>query len=551
MDDNNKMINYSKMQPFKVLILVIVLHTIALGQQNPQIKTDQRRVNSERKKPKVGEKPTTNHDADMTVAPPFDSNYKIGDVCSQCEVADGTREYQGLRAAELKGKLCFINTQNKLVIPPMYDYEVSSFGKYARFEDGFCQVKKGGFVGMIDLYNNVIIPFEYKNCVYNPSSRHIIVTSDTGTGLFDEFGRQLIPCIYQELQNISGYNEYFQAKKGGKFGIVTIDNKILLPFEHDKIQWLPERNVFLVNKNDKYGMANLQGKVEITAEYDVLKYISDTLIYAKKKNKYGILSSKGSVKLPFEFDDMVFQFIKAPEYSLVLKKSKNWFVYTFTDNKYSHECDSIKVNFYEMYYKYYIIKTNNKWGAFSSSRNILPPDYELVEEFQPDPDFLLVTNNRRKALFHLPTNQFITDFFYDIIEYGDRKTLIVSSGNKYGLLDKFSGKVVLPIQYQKISHEYISNDVKRFILTLNNKMGLSDVMGRVLIAVNYDEVVSLDFNMYKIRNNGKWGLLDVKNQFIQTPLVYNEISIRNYNEFVLDGKIYKFIKDKLVELPKF
>lgn len=208
-------------------------------------------------------------DAVWVAPPPF---YKIGDVCEVCKVSEGTSESEGLRAAELNGKLCFINTQNQLIIPPLYDYDPEKHGKYTRFKNGVCTVKKRNLVGLIDYYNNEIAPFIYKDVYYSPESVHpyFHVTSSAGQGILDEFGIQILPCNYQSIQEVSlGWLniEYFIVKKNDKVGVVDRKNQVIVDLEYDNVTWEGSKGLFIVEKSDKQGFIKPDSNLKLPPTY--------------------------------------------------------------------------------------------------------------------------------------------------------------------------------------------------------------------------------------------------------------------------------------------
>lgn len=142
-------------------------------------------------------------------------------------------------------------------------------------------------------------------------------------------------------------SSYVYAKKGGKWGIISWDEKVLVPFafEHkhrsmrsdewvksfsqngkDVIVHIPTQQVFdatsrttdiissmlVTSENGRFGAYNREGKLVVPFEYDELTapnansyrgYYGHYLI-AKKENRKGVIDSEGSVALPVEYDDV-------------------------------------------------------------------------------------------------------------------------------------------------------------------------------------------------------------------------------------------------------
>ena len=83
-------------------------------------------------------------------------------------------------------------------------------------------------------------------------------------------GRVRIPFIYDYDEDIDVENGKCVLCKNGMFGIVTLDNKLLLPFEYKKIKgW--KKNEWLVAKDGKnWGFMDGNMKIVIPMKYDSL-----------------------------------------------------------------------------------------------------------------------------------------------------------------------------------------------------------------------------------------------------------------------------------------
>lgn len=69
-----------------------------------------------------------------------------------------------------------------------------------------------------------------------------------------------VPCKYKHIKSLE--NDYFLAKDNGKYGIIDVDNNIIIPFEYDSINGFGE-GLFPVKKDGKYGFVDENNNVVI------------------------------------------------------------------------------------------------------------------------------------------------------------------------------------------------------------------------------------------------------------------------------------------------
>jgi hypothetical protein len=173
--------------------------------------------------------------------------------------------HNGKGIYENKGKFGFINYAGK--INYLYDSITSPT------TDNYAFAMKNTNWGVIDLENNIIIPFEY-----------------------------------EQIQETSNKNEIgkdtFIVQKNGLLGTIDFNNKIVIPVKYDAISGFCETNFngHYVAKNGKIGIIDENGKIILPTEYDFLYYYSKETIKAKRNGKYGLINSEKKIIIPFEYD---------------------------------------------------------------------------------------------------------------------------------------------------------------------------------------------------------------------------------------------------------
>ncbi len=118
----------------------------------------------------------------------------------------------------------------------------------------------------------------------------LLVKRDKKYGVIDLNQKTIIPIKYQELEQIEN-NNVFISKLNHYYGIVDIDNNILVENTCDKIK--PLQDTLLLKQGNKYGLADLLGNVLLTNDNDQIKKLGEYIL-VKKNNKYAVYDFEGN-----------------------------------------------------------------------------------------------------------------------------------------------------------------------------------------------------------------------------------------------------------------
>lgn len=133
-------------------------------------------------------------------------------------------------------------------------------------------------------------------------------------GLIDDMGKFIVPPIYDNIQYIGGtniavnigYEVHETYEESGKWGVIDLNNNILIPFKYTNILCWEQYDYFSVEYEGKWGIINLCDEIVIPFEYDWLSY-SDKYgwIIAELKGKFGCITVNGEIIVPFVYDDIM------------------------------------------------------------------------------------------------------------------------------------------------------------------------------------------------------------------------------------------------------
>lgn len=183
------------------------------------------------------------------------------------------------------GKVGFINYDNEMVIPAVYDYVVDY--DYI-FEDGICVLVDGltNKCGAIDRQGNMKLPMEYSRIfkAYNESTWYI--RKDGKCGLTDSDMNIIFEPVYDNIRSNSSDNNAYLTLNGVK-QLVSFDGEVILPFVIDQTWPLK----YMVKYHD-----------DMADEYELHPYLVEVMI---DYNCHGVMDSRsGKMVIPAIYSDI-------------------------------------------------------------------------------------------------------------------------------------------------------------------------------------------------------------------------------------------------------
>lgn len=361
------------------------------------------------------------------------------------------------------------------------------------FSDG----KKWGFLSSD---GKIAIKAKYDNA-YIQKNGFVWLQKGKKFGLIDPVGKIIHPVkfdfFYKTALNGSNYSKIFLyvAKKNKKYAVLGKKGEILQPFELDSVfnfyDTSPKERgddysiLARFLKKGKYGFFDTEGKIVIPPDYDLMGNIFiENLLPVKKDGKWGVIDRNNFPFTPFIYDSAA---IYDKEYIFV-QKDKKWGVVT-KNNKQIHPFifDSLSSIYTSGYSGTSNILSdliisgyqNDTPVTYISGKKIT--GYEINSE---DPSsslskvknrtYVALTDNQRlNGIFSEDLQKIIINPEYErITDFGFGGFYLASKKNMVGLLDS-TGKVILPIEYQRISIFYPNNNNPMDIPFYDEKSNIS------------------------------------------------------------------------------
>ena len=214
------------------------------------------------------------------------------------------------------------------VIAVQYDKPLEKVGYIHSDSTAYFIACKDNQFGLIDIDNNIMLPFQYKKIEHTDFYNTIELTTDEGKQLYNMAKKQLALNLFYDKSNVT--DRYLYLKKNGLETAVDYHHmQILFPFKYNSISGLDDNEHFIVTIEGKTAVVNREDKQIIPYGYDEIQATcKPNLFVIKKEKQYGIVNLKNELVygmtpyLIYTYDDRIelinittFQTIKKLDYN--------------------------------------------------------------------------------------------------------------------------------------------------------------------------------------------------------------------------------------------
>lgn len=458
------------------------------------------------------------------------SNYKNVQSISIYTNVNSTPYEKSVLTYKENGKYGLINLEGKQITKPVYD-EISSIN----YKEGTFLVKQNELEGIINMKGKVIIKCEYESVTsdnyysengYNKQAGFIVSkkTEDGYRyGYVNYRGTIILNPIYTQLERVTEIaNEkgvYFIAFKNGQAGLLK-NNKEILNYEYEDIQYNVLGSIFVTKRNGKYGAVNLEGTTVLYPEYDNV-YTGGMYLNALKDKDIFIFDLNGNK-------------IETNEVSKTKTENANYYITIDKNNKYKvvDSKDNIIIDNDYTYIEYlpgdyFIVERDSKSGIIDSNgKSVIELKYDSISRIN-ETDILQMEKDRNIALYNLNMKEIVSMDNAIVKEVKDEKAyILLYSDTDFKYLDR-NGNI--------LTSQNLFENNPLFAKNINGRWGFVDKEGNLKVQNDYELVT--DFNKYGfagIKKDGKWGSINQNGEIVQEPTYDLK---RNIPEFV--GKYYR------------
>jgi len=315
----------------------------------------------------------------------------------------------------------------------------------------------------------------------------------------------------------------------------------------------------IITKNNKKGLKNPYNQTIVAAPiYDNIKEVHasqtsnvyspaqywEKLYRVKKNQKYGVLNAKGETLIPIIYDQITENYlVKNGKYGLVNLKNE-----TILPFKYE--------KLFPVYRDLLSYKEQGRWGILEMRNNspsiILSAKYKAIDRLILEDFAFLIDDQNLKGVYDLKQKKIAIKPQYKFLEWSiiqpklkyamdDYKVYYfkIKKDNKVGLIDLY-GKIIVPAEQDEVT--VFGNSKEPLIITIkkDGKFRLLSPNGKQFSSGKYDKIKYLNRERFAVQLNGKFGVLNPKGGFI-APIIYDKIGkFQKYQDasFVVIGDKY-------------
>lgn len=161
------------------------------------------------------------------------------------------------------------------------------------------KIKKEKLYSFIDLIHKINPKYFYKEVKYS-SEGFFIVKKDKFWGIVSLNEEEIVPLKYDEIRIL---NKVAFTKKGAKYDILDLENKIQILYKCDK--YYLSNKAYIIKIKENYSKIQFDGnkisEININQIEDI-EIFTDNIIIGLIKNKYGVINFNGEVLIDFKYD---------------------------------------------------------------------------------------------------------------------------------------------------------------------------------------------------------------------------------------------------------
>ena len=345
-------------------------------------------------------------------------------------------------------------------------------------------------------------------------------------------------------ENVWYEDNVLRVQKDGKYGLIDLNGKELLPAEYDEIIGLNGiENSILIKKDDKYGLVNDTGSVIIEPNYKEIKNLGETYregyITIDENDKYGVIGATKMKLLDNKYDNI--EQVYLSDYYLVTENGERKVINSSGETILNSGFDQISSKTEDGF----IYVSQGLYGEINTTGEVqIEPTYQDLKQVKKG--VYIAKNNDRYGIIDNEGNTMIP-FDYTLITYNKDAKLFITDDANYnttiinenyeskitGILSEINTtksyirmRVDDEYKYYDLSCQEKTNievleDNTLFLSKKDGKYGFVDKKGNVVVDYIYDDATEQnEYGFVAVKKDGKWGAIDKDGKVVVEP-IYN------------------------------
>ena len=340
-------------------------------------------------------------------------------------------------------------------------------------------------------------------------------------GLMDEDGKVIVKPEFEAIGEFKKYG-YATMQRKGKVGLINNKGKEIVVPLYDDVKILDSLLIAVLEERD-WSVIDLNGKTILSKGYEQVCVWKGHFLGFKKNEKWGIANAEGKIIAEPRYDE-----IDLIEEGFFQTKIKNGIGLLTLDGKeiLPNTCEQIKVYNKELFF----FQKEQLWGAVTlAGSQLIKPRFNSF--FPISEHFIKFIRNSKVFLYSVAAKRIITKGEYDTYYGFSKKNVLCKKQRRLGLLDVF-GNVLLSPKYFEIQ----SYGKNTFRVNFNGKWGVVDTKDETIISFDYDYIAPLKKDVCVVKKGRLLGIVNFNGEE-QVAAEYNRIQLEKNKAKAWKGKV--------------
>ena len=331
------------------------------------------------------------------------------------------------------------------------------------------------------------------------------VQKDGKYGLIDLNGKEILPCEYEDIKALTGIENSLIIQKDGKVGITNNKGSIIVEPNYKEVKNLGKtykEGYITINDENKYGLVSTTKKQLLENKYEEIEqiYFEDYYLI-KEAGKKKLINTSGEVVIADSFDDIVSQTSRG----VIYKKGDLYGEMTISkettiEPQYQYLEETLK--------GIYIAKQNDKYGIISEEKEEkIPFEYASITYNEKANLFIAEDTEYKASIIDTQFNVKISGILSEINQKESYIKMRIDDEYKY-----YNFKCE-----EKSSEEILTNNTL-FLSKKDGKYGYVDEKGNVIVEYIYDDATEQnEYGYAGVKKDGLWGAINKEGEEVVEP----------------------------------
>ncbi len=328
-------------------------------------------------------------------------------------------------------------------------------------------------------------------------------------GIINIEGREILPCEYDDLYSLKNTNNSILVEKDEKIGLVDSTGKVIIEPQYKEIRGLGTdytSGYIVITEDNLYGIVDCNNQKVLDTKYQDIKSLTDNGIYVvKENNNWELVQRNGEVTFSDGLKN-VKDVLGLKNGNVIIQNTNNkvGVISNTGETILNTVYDDIKFAFVDSY----IIEQNGKYGiAKRNDEIVLNPTYTTINYIQTAD---IIEASEDGITSNLLNNNLETKLTGIVTEINTSRGYIKvrqDNENKY-----------YNFRFEERSEKDINTSNTLFLDKQNDKYGYVDKDGKVVVDYQYDDATEQnEYGYAAVQKDGKWGAINEKGEEIVNP----------------------------------